>query len=69
MQVIRKLAGCDDGTCPAIWGTDDPEVIAVRGAIVLNLAAAGVADTPDHEGVVLIPRSMLTQAQAALEDG
>lgn len=66
MQVTRKLAGCDDGTCPAIWATDDPEVIAVQGAALADPAAAGIVGMPGHERVVLIPRSVLAQA---MEDG
>ena len=66
MQVTQKVAGCDDGTCPAIWRTTDPEVVAVQGASLTDPAAAGIAGVPDAEAVVLIPRSMLAQA---LEDG
>ncbi len=32
MQFTRKHSGCNDGTCPAIWDTDDPDLIGVQGA-------------------------------------
>jgi hypothetical protein len=60
MRLTRKLSGCDDGTCPAVWATDDPELMAVQGAVLTDttaLAAAG--QVPDHERIVLIPREIL----------
>jgi hypothetical protein len=62
MRITRKLAGdCTDGTCPAVYATDDPHVVAVQGTSLADttaLAAAG-GDLPAHESVVLVPRSVL----------
>ncbi len=60
MRLIRKLAGCDDGTCPAIWDTDDPQVVAVRGTTLTDPEAlADAGQSPAHEQVILLPRAIL----------
>ena len=60
MRLTRKLAGCDDGTCPAMWDTDDPELVAVRGAILTDAEAlADAGPGAAHEQVVLVPRAYL----------
>lgn len=60
MRLTRKSGGCDDGTCPAIWDTDDPQVVAVQGAILTDPAArADLGTVPVHEQVVLLPRAIL----------
>jgi len=60
MRLTRKLAGCDDGTCPAIWGTDDPELVAVRGTTLTDAAArADAGPGAAHEQIVLLPRAIL----------
>jgi hypothetical protein len=52
--------GCSDGTCPTIWTTDDPEIMAVQGATLADSQAlADIGEIPGHETVVLIPRSLL----------
>jgi hypothetical protein len=53
-QITRKLAGdCAGNQCPGIFETDDPEVLAVQGTIHHE------PGTPDHEAIILVPRSML----------
>ena len=60
MHLTRKLSGCDDGTCPAIWDTDDPEFVAVQGTLLTDpQARADLGQIPAHEQVVLLPRVML----------
>jgi hypothetical protein len=60
MRLTRKLSGCDDGTCPAIWDTDDPQLVAVQGAILTDpQARVGLGPVPAHEQVVLVPRAIL----------
>jgi hypothetical protein len=52
--------GCSDGTCPAIYDTDNPAVVAVQGSVLTDGAAlAGLGEVPGHETVVLIPRALL----------
>jgi len=59
VRITRKNGGCSDGTCPAIYDTDDPAVVAVQGAILTDAPAlADVGEVPGHETVVLIPRSL-----------
>jgi hypothetical protein len=58
-RVTEQRGGdCHDGSCPAWWDTDDPEMVVVQGA---KLAAPleGMREVPDHETAVLIPRSVL----------
>ena len=60
MRITRTTGRCSDGTCPAIHDTDDPEVVAIQGAILKDAAAlANIGAVPRHETVVLIPRSLL----------
>ena len=60
MRLTRKLSGCDDGTCPAIWDTDDPQLVAVQGAILTDpQARVDLGEIPAHEQVVLLPRKIL----------
>jgi hypothetical protein len=60
MRLTRKTGDCDDGTCPAIWDTDDPELIAVQGAALTDPdARADLGQIPAHEQVVLLPRALL----------
>jgi hypothetical protein len=60
MRLTRKLAGCDDGTCAAIWDTDDPELVAIRGATLTDAEAlADAGQGAAHEQVVLVPRAYL----------
>ena len=56
MELLRKLAGtCDDATCPAVWETSDPAMVAIQGP---HLAEPGVS-MAEGEAVVLIPRALL----------
>lgn len=60
MRLTRKHGDCDDGTCPAIWDTDDPQLVAVQGAILTDpQARADLGEIPAHEQVVLLPQKIL----------
>ena len=60
MRLTRKHGDCDDGTCPAIWDTDDPQLVAVQGAILTDpQARADLGEIPAHEHVVLLPQKIL----------
>jgi hypothetical protein len=60
VRIIKRAGECTDGTCPAIYDTDDPAVVAVQGAVLSEAAAlADIGPVPGHETVVLIPRSLL----------
>lgn len=66
MRLTRKLGGCKDSTCPAIYETDDPAMVAVQGSRLTDAAAlSDLGTVPDHETVVLIPRHILDETQAA----
>lgn len=60
MRLTKKHGDCDDGTCPAMWDTDDPELVAIRGAVLTDAEAlADAGPGAAHERVVLLPRSIL----------
>jgi len=60
MRITNKAGGCSDGTCPAIYETDDQETVAVRGTLLTDVAALqDIGAIPGHETVVLVPRSLL----------
>jgi hypothetical protein len=59
MRITRKHGECSDGTCPAVYDTDDPEMVGVQGAILTDVQALGdIGEIPAHESVVLLPRSL-----------
>jgi hypothetical protein len=59
MRITRKHGECSDGTCPAVYDTDDPEMVGVQGAILTDAQALGdIGEIPAHESVVLLPRSL-----------
>jgi len=64
MRLTRKYGdGCNDGTCPAIYDTDDPELVAVQGSTLIDREAlADLGPIPGHEQVVLLPRALLGYA-------
>jgi len=60
MRITGKVGGCDDGTCPAIYDTDDPALVAVQGSTLTDpQARADIGEIPAHETVVVLPRSLL----------
>jgi hypothetical protein len=59
MRITRKHGECSDGTCPAVYDTDDPAMVGVQGAILRDAQAlADIGEIPAHENVVLLPRSL-----------
>jgi hypothetical protein len=65
MRLTRKLNGCKDDACPAIWETSDPAVVAVQGAVLTDAEAlCDLGQVPAHETVVLIPREFLAYYRA-----
>jgi hypothetical protein len=62
MRLTRRHADCNDGTCPTIIETDDPELIVIQGTTLTDPEAlADLGPIPDHEQVVLFPRAQLTR--------
>ena len=60
MRITRKYGDCSDGTCPALYDTDDPELIAVQGTTLADAQAlADIGQVPGHESVVLLPRGLV----------
>ena len=59
MRITRKHGECSDGTCPAVYDTDDPEMVGVQGAILTDAQAlSDIGEIPAHESVVLLPRRL-----------
>jgi len=59
VRITRKYGTCSDGTCPTIFDTDDPEIVGVQGTVLTDAQAlAAVGEIPEHESVVLLPRSL-----------
>jgi hypothetical protein len=55
---LRKIGGCDDGTCPAVFVTDRGTVV-VQGAIVTDPEALAAMELPAYETAVEVPASLL----------
>jgi hypothetical protein len=59
MHITAKHGGCSDATCPAIYDTDDPEMVGVQGTILTDPQALHeIGQVPAHETVVLLPRQL-----------
>jgi hypothetical protein len=59
VRITRKYGTCSDGTGPTIFDTDDPEIVGVQGTVLTDAQAlADVGEIPEHESVVLLPRSL-----------
>lgn len=59
MRITGKHGDCSDGTCPAIYDTDDPEMVGVQGTVLTDVQAlSDIGEIPGHESVVLLPRSL-----------
>jgi hypothetical protein len=55
---LTKLAGCQGGTCPAIYATDRGTLV-VQGAVVTDSQATADANVAAGETLVEIPRELL----------
>jgi hypothetical protein len=55
---LTKLAGCQGGTCPAVYATDRGTLV-VQGAIVDDPQALAHANAPAGETLVEVPRDLL----------
>lgn len=59
---LRKIGGCDDGTCPTLFETDRGTYV-VQGAIVTDPEALGSVQLPAHETLVEVPAELLASLQ------
>lgn len=51
-------SGCRDSACPAFIDFDDPEFVGFQGTRLTDPEALADVEVPDHESIVLIPRSL-----------
>jgi hypothetical protein len=51
--------GCEDGPCPNIYDTNEKGMAAVQGTRLTDAAALATITVPDHETLVIVPRSLL----------
>jgi hypothetical protein len=58
MDITALHRRCSDGTCPAVYDTGDPALIAVQGSALAG-PRADLGDVPAHEVVVVLPWSLL----------
>jgi hypothetical protein len=61
---LTKLAGCQGGTCPAVWETDRGTLV-VQGAVVTDPQAVADANAPAGETLVEVPRELLASLKVA----
>lgn len=62
MRLTRKISGCEDKSCEAVWETDVPGQLAVVGTTVTGDDLAGIAGTAGlepHESIVLVSAGLL----------
>ena len=61
MKITHKISGCEDRSCPAVWETDDPAVLAVQGTRTTAAEVGAAGEIPAHEDIVLVPRDVLAR--------
>jgi hypothetical protein len=62
MRLTRKISGCEDKSCEAVWETDTPGVMAVVGTTAAGDDLAGMAEAAGlepHESIVLVTAGLL----------
>jgi hypothetical protein len=63
LERTRKIAGCEDGTCPRVDETNRPGTLAVQGERVSWRARRRMRPSRG-ETVVAVPESVIDQAAA-----
>ena len=59
-KITAKITdGCAGKNCPAIWQTDDPDVIAVQGTLAPAASLEAAGEIPGDEGMVFVPAHLL----------
>lgn len=63
MPLTHRAGSCDGGPCPNVFDFEpEPEFAAVQGTRLTDPdALAQLTDMPDHETVVLVPRTLLLE--------
>lgn len=70
MRLIHRAGPCENGPCPNVFDTDDPTLVAVQGAQLVDThALAQLSGMPAHETVVLVPRELLLEYAKKMADG
>jgi hypothetical protein len=59
---LQKIGGCDDGTCPAVYLTDDGSIV-VKGDIVSDAQAIAEANPTATETLVKVPVSLFASVK------
>jgi hypothetical protein len=62
MRLTRKISGCEDKSCEAVWETDVPGQLAVVGTTAVGEDLAGMAAAAGlepHESIVLVSAPLL----------
>lgn len=61
--LIHRAGSCEEGPCPNVFDyKPEPEMAAVQGTQLTDPdALAQLKDMPEHETVVLVPRTLLLE--------
>ena len=60
MDITATHRGCSEGTCPAVYDTGGPALVAGQGSALTGpQARAGLGDVPAPEVVVVVAWSLL----------
>jgi hypothetical protein len=57
-SIFKGDDGCRDSACPAFLDFSDPDFVGVQGPELTDAEALAGLEVPDHEKIVLIPRSL-----------
>lgn len=63
LPLIHRAGSCDNGPCPNVFDYEPkPEMVAIQGTRLTDpKALTQLKDMPDHETVVLVPRTLLLE--------
>lgn len=59
LRKVSEDSGCVDGSCPALWATEDAEAYVVQGYVIADPERLVQLDLPEGETAVLVPAAML----------
>jgi hypothetical protein len=68
MRIVRQVSGCNGGTCPAVYETDQGTYL-VQGAVVTDDDALAALRLPPGETVVEVPAEILLGARGGGQEG
>lgn len=65
---IAKANGSGDSGCPAVYTTDDPDMVVIQGNVLDADTRANLQQVLDDEDAVTLPTETVLRAARLIED-